>query len=573
MKPRISLREALEDDQLLGKALPGDSWKAWRIMLLACMGEELTPDELAIYTKLTERSASPTERVRQGTFIVGRRGGKTKALSTLAVYLSTLCEHPGLSPGEVGACLLIGMDKDQGALALGYAAATIEQSPLLQQMVKSKTADTITLDNQVEIVVRSPSFRRLRGRTAVCVLGDESSFWYQEGSSANPDTEILAAVRPMLLTTRGPLFLASSPYAKRGILFESWKRDFGPDGDERTVVAKGASQAFNPSLPDAEIKAALERDPEWAKAEYLGMWRDDIESFVCRDAVEACIDPDVRERPFVMGCRYHAFCDPAGGSGGDSMTLAIGHKVGERVLIDAIREIKPPFSPADAVSDFCALMKKYRIATVRGDRYAGAWVSDSFREHGISYRPSEESKSQIYMNFLPQLNTRMVVLLDHMRSVSQIASLERRKRFGGTGESIDHAPRMHDDVANVIAGVAVHAMRGKAEAGERRSAPPKVHLGYAHLKKAGRVVPNRKPNRENGEMSLKHEVMSAGVVETERHPVGDNGHAIELMDRGNDGRTKWRLLDAAGEPLGAVWGQGPATAALEQYIKEGPITR
>jgi hypothetical protein len=39
MKPRTSLRAALEDPALLGKALPGDSWKAWRIILIAAMGE------------------------------------------------------------------------------------------------------------------------------------------------------------------------------------------------------------------------------------------------------------------------------------------------------------------------------------------------------------------------------------------------------------------------------------------------------------------------------------------------------------------------------------------------------
>jgi hypothetical protein len=38
MKPRTSLRAALEDPALLGKALPGDSWTAWRIILIAAMG-------------------------------------------------------------------------------------------------------------------------------------------------------------------------------------------------------------------------------------------------------------------------------------------------------------------------------------------------------------------------------------------------------------------------------------------------------------------------------------------------------------------------------------------------------
>jgi hypothetical protein len=44
----------------------------------------------------------------------------------------------------------------------------------------------------------------------VAVICDEAAFWYQDSSYANPDVEILNAVRPGLMTTRGMLVLASS---------------------------------------------------------------------------------------------------------------------------------------------------------------------------------------------------------------------------------------------------------------------------------------------------------------------------------------------------------------------------
>jgi hypothetical protein len=46
MKPRVTLRQALDDPSLLGAALAGPSWHAWRSLLLAAMGESLQPDEL-----------------------------------------------------------------------------------------------------------------------------------------------------------------------------------------------------------------------------------------------------------------------------------------------------------------------------------------------------------------------------------------------------------------------------------------------------------------------------------------------------------------------------------------------
>jgi hypothetical protein len=49
MRVRTTLREALADPCLLGKALPGDTWHAWRTILLATMGEPLTNEELSVF--------------------------------------------------------------------------------------------------------------------------------------------------------------------------------------------------------------------------------------------------------------------------------------------------------------------------------------------------------------------------------------------------------------------------------------------------------------------------------------------------------------------------------------------
>ena len=74
---------------------------------------------------------------------------------------------------------------------------------------------------------RAASFRRLRGQTCVAVIADEAAFWHSDESS-NPDVEILNAVRPSLRTTGGPLIVISSPYARRGAVWEAFQRHFGP---------------------------------------------------------------------------------------------------------------------------------------------------------------------------------------------------------------------------------------------------------------------------------------------------------------------------------------------------------
>ena len=63
MKPTISIRKALADKKLLGDILVGDSWQAWRVLLIAAMGEPLTDAERETFTVLTGRQREPGQRI------------------------------------------------------------------------------------------------------------------------------------------------------------------------------------------------------------------------------------------------------------------------------------------------------------------------------------------------------------------------------------------------------------------------------------------------------------------------------------------------------------------------------
>ena len=165
------------------------------------------------------------------------------------------------------------------------------------------------------------------------------------------------------------------------------------------------------------------------------------------------MDDGVTERAPIPAARYSAFVDPAGGSGKDSMTLAIAHSEKGMAILDALVERAPPFSPSVVVDEFVAILKRYRVREVHGDRYAGEFAREPFRKLGIDYRPSDRTKIELYRDFLPILNSGQVRLLDSPRLVNQLCSLERRVNRGGR-DSIDHPPGGHDDLANVVAGVA-----------------------------------------------------------------------------------------------------------------------
>ena len=93
---------------------------------------------------------------------------------------------------------------------------------------------------------------------------------------------------------------------------------------------------------------------------------------------------------------------------------------------------------------------------VIGDRYGGEWPRERFFQHSITYRVAEKTRSDIYCELLPELNSKSVALLDNQRLIAQLVGLERRTARGGK-DMIDHAPGAHDDLANAVAGALLAA--------------------------------------------------------------------------------------------------------------------
>lgn len=469
----VTMREALASPDYFGAYLPGESWAKWRVLLIAIMGEPLDDAELVVFRELTGREASPLAPVREFWAAIGRRGGKTRAIAVLAVFLACCCDHRAvLAPGERGVLPLLAASTVQAAQAFNFISGLIATVPRFTKLLRNETADTIELHTGVDIRVRPASWRTIRGITAIGAIGDEIAFWRDE-TSANPDVDIVDALRPGLATTSGPFIGISSPYARKGLLWSVYKQHYGPDGEPDILVAQAGSQTLNPSLSSAIVERAYRDDPVKAASEYGGAFRGDLEVFIGREKVDACTDPGVTERGYISKYSYSAFCDPSGGAL-DSMTLAIGHSEGEKAVLDLVREKRAPFNPEVVVEEFAKTLKSYNICFVKGDRYAGEWPRQAFSRRGIEYRVADYPKSQIYAEFLPPVNAGNVVLLDNERLATQLVSLERRTSRSGR-DSIDHATGAHDDLANAVAGVLI-APRRK---------PPVAQVGTFRVARGG----------------------------------------------------------------------------------------
>jgi hypothetical protein len=448
----MTLPEAMRDPNLFGRHFKGASWAAWRVFIAALSGGV---GDFATYAACTGRTVWPSSPFTEAVTIVGRRGGKSRILALIAAFLATLKDYgPYLAAGEVATIAVLAADRSQARSIFRFVLGFLRSAPLLDQLIVRRDAETIELSNRVTIEITTASFRSTRGYSYAAVLADEVAFWRSDETSANPDVEILRALRPGLASIPGSMLLiASSPYAKRGELYNAFRRHYGKD-DARVLVWKADTATMNPSIDSRIIAEAYESDPEAARAEYGGEFRDDLADFVSRETVDAVTMWGRAELPSEPGVAYSAFCDPSGGVS-DAMTLAIGHLgSSDMCVLDAVLDIRPPFNPEEAVARCAALLRRYGVATVTGDKYAGEWPVARFREHGIEFVQSARPKSNLYRDLLSLLNAGRVELLDVPRLAAELCGLERRTARSGR-DSIDHAPGGHDDLANAVAGCLV----------------------------------------------------------------------------------------------------------------------
>jgi hypothetical protein len=188
-------------------------------------------------------------------------------------------------------------------------------------------------------------------------------------------------------------------------------------------------------------------------AEYAAEFREDVQAFLPLELIELSM---VRQQALpIPGHAYTCFVDPSGGRH-DSMTMAVTHCEGEKVILDRIEERMPPFDPQAVTKEFAELIKGYGCHSATSDRFGGVWVSDSFQKAGVRMDMSDLPASDLYLNFAALLNSGRVELVEHERLKLQLQSLERRTGAMGK-DKVDHPPGLHDDLANSVAGAVVLA--------------------------------------------------------------------------------------------------------------------
>jgi hypothetical protein len=266
-----------------------------------------------------------------------------------------------------------------------------------------------------------------------------------------------------LASTEGPFIAISSPHARKGTLWQTYRDHFAREADP-ILVAQAETRLMNPRISERWLARQFALDPAKSAAEYGVSFRADLEMLFTVENVAACTDT-ARQRPPQHGIVYTAFCDPSGGAG-DGFALALAHLHGKQAVLDLLDEVAGRLNPLAIVARFAETLTRYGCFSIYGDAFTANWIVSAFAEHGIEYRlptkPESEAKmdrSQIYLELLPMVNSRQCVLLNNDRLQRQLCLLERSVTGASGREKVDHPRGMHDDLANAAAGVLVMTMR------------------------------------------------------------------------------------------------------------------
>ena len=132
----------------------------------------------AYLAKFTGRTEPRVGGYNEAWLVVGRRGGKSLMMATIAVYLAVFRDWSAYTvPGESALIQVLAVDRRQARIVYRYAKAMLTRVPVLKPLVAKEQDELLELNTGISIEITTNSFRSVRGYTVVAALLDEVAYW------------------------------------------------------------------------------------------------------------------------------------------------------------------------------------------------------------------------------------------------------------------------------------------------------------------------------------------------------------------------------------------------------------
>jgi len=425
---------------------------AQQTFLKATYGLALNFEEQEIFERATGRTESVFAEQNEATLIAGRRAGKNSKIAAPIALYEAFRDH-NLSRGDRGYVMLIAPAMYQAEIAMRFIRAYLNSSPLLKQYVGRERSEEVELTNGIIIACYPCSYVAVRGLSVVCAICDELAFWRHEVTSASPEEEVLAALRPAMATfPTAKLVKISTPYRKEGLLWQEFQRRAELDH----LVWQLPSPEMNPTLQPFVLEQARKIDEEKFRREFLAEFTDQIAAWVVPDVLEPCIMRGRIELPRIENAAYVVAVDPAFVR--NDFALAVLHETADgTVVVDRVEHWagtrKAPLGFEWVCREIARIVNEYGDHEVLGDQYCAPVIKQYFDKLGIRYHDitfGVHTRADLFGNLRHLLVQRQIELLDVPVLLQQLRALEERHKANG---DVDIRPShsQKDDVAVAMA--------------------------------------------------------------------------------------------------------------------------
>ena len=232
---------------LFGSAVPrplAGMRGAWCLAALFALPDDRRSSSRSTAASHRPRSVRRLRPPREGWLIVGRRGGKSRIAALVAVYLALPSATTARSwlPARGASVMLIAADRRQARVLMRYIAGPARRacrcSARHDHAPHAGDHRPVQRHRHRDPHGQLPHHARAtrswpRSATRLPIWRDETA--------ANPDTEILAALRPAMATVPGRAAARASarPYARRGALWQAYRRTTAKDDGRVSLVLAG----------------------------------------------------------------------------------------------------------------------------------------------------------------------------------------------------------------------------------------------------------------------------------------------------------------------------------------------
>ena len=407
---------------------------------------------MQIYRRATGRETYVPREHNEVTLIAGRQSGKTSHIGALIALYEAFRNH-GLRQGQHAYVLVIAPVIQQAEIAFDFMRRYILESPILQQRLVKVRNNEIELRNGVVIACRPCSSTTIRGVPIISAICDEMAFWRHEQTAANPEQEVIDAIRPAMATLcNTKMVKISTPFRKEGILWH----EFQKRSELRHLVWRLSTEEMNPKVSKQFLEDARRDNEQTFRREHLAEFTDNVLGWITEEILEPCIMRGHRELPPICNGAYVAAIDPAFRSSDFGFAVLHRSDVGCITVAYAFRWTGTktmPLNLEDVSEQVNEILMRYGINVLWGDQFYFIVLRDSFRKLGIHYEEftfGAHTRASIYGNLRQLMSQQRIGIVDEPELLRQLRVLEEFKTPNG---SIDIRPpgSNNDDVAISVA--------------------------------------------------------------------------------------------------------------------------